>query len=103
MKVPKNPVFHWLPKHLNHIAENIVFKRRNVSFLAINALFRQKETHKISKSNKENDHFIVEDFVDSQKNDLLRVFPERLYAVFYLDKQDNIIVVTAYSENDQSN
>jgi hypothetical protein len=34
--------FKWLPKHLNHIAENIVFKKRNISFLAINALFRSK-------------------------------------------------------------
>jgi hypothetical protein len=24
--------FKWLPKHLNHIAENIVFKNRNISF-----------------------------------------------------------------------
>ncbi len=24
--------FKWLPKHLNHIAESIVFKRRNISF-----------------------------------------------------------------------
>jgi len=24
--------FKWLPKHLNHIAENIVFKKRNISF-----------------------------------------------------------------------
>jgi hypothetical protein len=24
--------FKWLPKHLNHIAENIIFKQRNVFF-----------------------------------------------------------------------
>ena len=33
--------FKWLPKFLNHIAENIVIKKLNISFLAINALFRQ--------------------------------------------------------------
>ncbi len=26
IEIPKTPVFHWLPKHLNHIAENIVLK-----------------------------------------------------------------------------
>ena len=39
----KQPHFRWLPKFLNHIAENIVIKKRNISFLAINALFRQKD------------------------------------------------------------
>ncbi|MEM1122284.1 MAG: hypothetical protein AAGJ18_17695 [Bacteroidota bacterium] len=34
--------FRWRAKHLNHIAENIVFKKRNISSLAINALFRQE-------------------------------------------------------------
>lgn len=45
----KQPVFRWLPKHLNHIAENIVIKKRNISFLAINALFRLKD-YKVSKA-----------------------------------------------------
>jgi len=32
----KQPTFRWIPKHLNHIAENIAIKKRNISFLAIN-------------------------------------------------------------------
>lgn len=35
--------FKWIPKHLYHIAENILFKKRNISFLAINYLFRNKK------------------------------------------------------------
>ena len=35
--------FRWLPKHINHIAEHIVFDKRNISFLAINALFRSTD------------------------------------------------------------
>ena len=92
--------FKWLSKHLQHITENIVFKQRNISFLAINALFRQKKTYNITVSNKENNHFVVEDFVDIQKNDRLRRQAEKLTAIFYIDNQDNIIVVTAFSEND---
>ena len=41
IEIPNPPTFRWYPKHLNHIAENIVFKKRNVSFLAINRIFRQ--------------------------------------------------------------
>ena len=99
-KALNNPQFKWLPKHLQHITENIVFKQRNISFLAINALFRQKKTYNITVSNKENNHFVVEDFVDIQKNDRLRRQAEKLTAIFYIDNQDNIIVVTAFSEND---
>jgi hypothetical protein len=95
-----NPQFKWLPKHLQHITENIVFKKRNISFLAINALFRQKKSYNLIVSNKENNHFIVEDFVDIQKNDMLRTQAENLTAIFYIDNHDNIIVVTAFSEND---
>lgn len=102
-KIPNPPTFRWYPKHLNHIAENIVFKRRNVSFLAINALFRQKETHHISVSNKDKGHYVAQDFVDVQPNDRLRTRAERLFVIFYLDKLDNIVVITAYSENDSYN
>jgi mRNA-degrading endonuclease RelE of RelBE toxin-antitoxin system len=97
----KNPIFHWFPKHLQHITENIVIQKRNVSFLAINALFRQKHTHIVNVSTKENGHFVVEDFVKVQKNDLLRTHAENLKAIFYLDDHNNIIVITAYSENDE--
>jgi len=62
--------FRWKAKHLNHIVENIVFKKRNISFLAINALFRQKSAK-------------IEDSI-----------------TFSLDRHYNIIVSTAYSEND---
>ena len=65
-KIPNPPTFRWYPKHLNHIAENIVFKNRNVSFLAINALFRQRKTHYIVESEMENGHFLIEDFVPLQ-------------------------------------
>ena len=99
-KIPNPPTFRWYPKHLNHIAENIVFKKRNISFLAINALFRQTKTHQIVDSEMENGHFLIEDFVVLQKNDLLRTQAEKLSAVFYLDHLGNIVVVTAFSEND---
>jgi hypothetical protein len=95
----KTPQLRWLPKHLQHITENIVFKQRNISFLAINAIFRQK-THKITASNKEKGNFIIEDYVALQRNDMLRRKAEILTVIFYLDKHDNIVVVTAYSEND---
>jgi hypothetical protein len=54
--------FKWLPKHIQHIAENIVFKERNISFLSINALFRQKDTYRTKPSDFGNDHFVIEDF-----------------------------------------
>lgn len=100
IEMPKVPSFHWLPKHLNHIAENIVFKKRNVSFLAINALFRQDKTYSIIPSRFGNNHFEIEDFVEILPNDLLRTRAEGLKAVFRFDSQKNIIVVTAMSEND---
>ena len=96
-----NPQFRWLPKHLQHITENIVLQKRNVSFLAINALFRRKFDRKLSVSNKENGHYVIEDFVPLQKNDLLRTQAEKLEAIFYLDQHNNIIVITAFSENDE--
>ena len=33
--LPNPVVFRWLPKFMNHIAENIVFKKRNISFFSI--------------------------------------------------------------------
>jgi hypothetical protein len=100
-RVLKSPKFRWLPKHLNHIAENIVFKRRNISFLAINALFKQQKTYEIEK---DKGGFIgsytVRDFVVSQPNDQLRTREEWLEVAFYINSHGNVIVTTAYSEND---
>jgi hypothetical protein len=101
IEIPKSPTFHWLPKHLNHIAENIVFKKRNISFLAINKIFRQRETYLIKPSKLGNEHFEIEDFVEKQPNDLLRRRAENLKVIFRLDTHQNIIVVTAISENDR--
>ncbi len=102
MEIPNPPKFHWLPKHLNHIAENIVFKERNISFLAINRLFRQTQTHLIKPSILGNNHFEVEDFVPLLPNDRLRTKPEKLKALYRFDEKNNIIVVTAISENDRN-
>lgn len=101
IEIPKNLAFHWLPKHLNHMTENIVFKKRNVSFLAINKIFRQKETHSIKPSKLGHEHFEIEDFVEKQPNDLLRRRSENLKVIFRFDTHQNIIVVTAISENDR--
>ena len=101
IEIPKNVAFHWLPKHLNHITENIVFKRRNVSFLAINKVFRQKATHNIRPSKLGHDHFEIEDFVEKQPNDLLRRQAENLKVIFRFDTHQNIVVITAFSENDR--
>ena len=94
--------FIWLPKHLNHIAENIVLKKRNISFLAINYLFRNKN-YKVFKSNQQfQNSFIIIGFVPIQKNDKLRNKAEQLTVVFRLDKQKNIIVITAFSDTDEN-
>ena len=93
--------FKWLPKHIQHITEHIVFDKRNVSFLAINALFRQYKTHKVKPSEFGNDHFMVKDFVPLQKNDRTRILAEELTAIFYIDQHGNIVVITAFSENDE--
>jgi mRNA-degrading endonuclease RelE of RelBE toxin-antitoxin system len=95
--------FKWLPKHIQHIAENIVFKKRNISFLSINALFRQKNTYSTKPSELGNDHYVIEDFVPLSPNDRLRIRAENLRAVFTLDDHNNIIVVTAISEKDKRN
>jgi hypothetical protein len=102
-EILKLPIFYWRPKHLQHITENIVFKQRNVSFLAINALFRQQASYHIEESEHGNGHYIVEDFVKRQKNAYLRTQAEILYAVFYIDDFGRIVVTTAYSENDKDN
>jgi hypothetical protein len=93
--------FRWTPKHLNHIAENIAIKKRNISFLAINALFRQK-TFEIAKSASfYSDSYIIKGKVPLQKNDLLRTIEDELIVVFRLDRELNIIVITAYSSSDE--
>ena len=102
-EIPNPPTFRWYPKHLNHIAENIVFKKRNVSFLAINRIFRQPKTHKVKPSRLGNDHFEVSDFVAVLPNDRLRTRAEVLKVIYYFDKENNIVVVTAMSENDKDN
>ena len=97
----KSPRFKWLPKHLNHITENIVFKKRNISFLAINALFRQQRTYQIEKDKSGFiGSYTIRDLVLFQPNDRLRTKEEWLEVAFYIDSHDNIIVTTAYSEND---
>jgi len=94
--------FKWLPKHINHIAEHIVFDKRNISFLAINALFRITD-YKIEKSNKPfKDSYVISGFVPLQPNDRLRNKAEILNVVFRIDDYKNIIVITAYSENDEN-
>ena len=94
--------YKWLPKHLNHIAENIVFKKRNISFLAINYLFRNKN-YEIFKSKQQfKDSFIISGFVPLQKNDKLRNKSERLTVIFRIDNHKNIIVITAFSETDEN-
>lgn len=55
--------FRWLPKHLNHIAENIVLKQRNISFLAINYLFREAEYELFESKAPFKDSFIISGFV----------------------------------------
>ncbi len=101
-KVLKQLNFKWLPKHLNHIAENIVFKKRNISFLAINYLFRNKNYEVFESEQQFKDSFIITGFVPVQKNDKLRNKPERLTVVFRIDKHNNVIVITAFSETDEN-
>ena len=96
----KQLIFRWLPKHLNHIAENIVIKKRNISFLAINALFRL-EDYKVSNAIIPFlESFIISGYVPLQPNDLLRHQAEKLSVIFRIDKHNNIIPITAYSESD---
>ncbi len=94
--------FRWLPKHLNHIAANIVFRQRNISFLAINYLFREAEYEVFKSKVPFKDSYIITGFVPVQKNDKLRNKSENLTVVFRTDKHDNIIVITAFSESDEN-
>ena len=95
-------IFKWLPRHLNHIAENIVFKKRNISFLSINALFRLKQYDKSPAPPPFKDSFMLNGFVEVQQNDLLRLRAEHLTVIFKLDNHNNIIPITAYSESDDN-
>lgn len=95
----KKSGLRWLPKHLNHIAENIKFEDRNVSFLAINALFRSSDYMLVKSPPPFENHYIISGYVEVQKNDLLRTKAEYLTVVFYLD--NNIVPITAYSESDE--
>lgn len=97
----KNKNFKWLPKHLNHIAENIVCKNRNISFLAINALFRSKELFVKPSTGVFKDSYDAQGFVPIQGNDLLRTRAEIITVVFRIDENNNIIPITAISENDE--
>jgi hypothetical protein len=94
--------FKWIAKHLNHIAENIVLKKRNISFLAINYLFREAEYEIFDSKQPFKDSFVISGYVPLQKNDKLRNKPELLSVVFRLDNQNNIIVITAFSESDEN-
>ncbi len=94
--------FRWLPKHLNHIAENIVLKHRNISFLAINYLFREVEYDLFECKVPFKNSFIISGFVPVQQNDNLRNKSENLSVVFRVDKHGNIIVTTAFSESDEN-
>ncbi len=94
--------FKWLPKHLNHIAENIVFKKRNISFLAINALFRQKDVKINSSEVPFTNSYIISGNVPLQANDKLRITANKMSVIFRIDEQSNIIPITSYSESDEA-
>ena len=97
----KQPKFNWLPKHLNHIAEKIAIDKRNISFLAINALFRQKN-YQLARSPKPfKQSYIIAGYVEKQKNDQLRTTEEELFVIFRIGSYGEIIVITAYSETDE--
>ncbi len=94
--------FKWFPKHLNHIAENIVFKKRNISFLAINALFRQKEANINSSETPFTNSYVISGIVPIQANDKLRTISDKLTVIFRIDEQNNIIPITSFSESDEN-
>ena len=73
-----------------------------VSFLAINALFRLAD-YKVARSPKPFENsFVISGFVPLQANDRLRSRAEALTVIFRIDEHFNIIVITAYSENDET-
>lgn len=92
--------FKWLPKHINHIAENIVYKKRNVSFLSMSALFRQRNAEVTLSETPFANSYVLSGFVPLQQNDRLRTKAEKLSVIFRLDDQNNIIPITSYSESD---
>jgi hypothetical protein len=94
--------FKWLPKHLNHIAENIVFKKRNISFLAINALFRQKDVNITASETPFTNSYVISGIVPIQANDKLRTKSDKLTVIFRIDEQNNIIPITSFSETDEN-
>ncbi len=94
--------FKWLPKHLNHIAENIVFKKRNISFLAINALFRQKDIKITSSETPFINSYIISGNVPVQTNDKLRTKSDIITVIFRIDEQNNILPITSFSESDEN-
>lgn len=96
----KQKNFKWLPKHLNHIAENIVFKNRNISYLAINEVFRVKDTEYGDASFPFTDSYYMRGFLKPLPNDLLRTKEGVLTVIFKIDNQSNIIPITAYDKND---
>ncbi len=97
----KQQIFRWLPKHLNHIAENIVINKRNISFLAINALFRLKDYKVSNAAMPFAGSFVISGHVPLQPNDQLRNQAEKLSVIFRIDRHNNIIPITAYSESDE--
>ena len=91
----------YLRKHLNHIAENIVIKKRNISFLAINYLFRNRNYNVFKAKEPFKNSYVLTGFVPMQKNDKLRNISENLTVIFRIDQHQNIIVITAFSESDE--
>jgi hypothetical protein len=69
--------------------------------LAINALFRQKNFDIALSPSFYGDSYIIKGIVPVQKNDLLRTIEDELIVIFRLDKDFNIIVITAYSSSDE--
>ena len=94
--------FKWFPKHLNHIVENIIFNKRNISFLAINYLFREANYRIFKAETPFKNSFVISGYVPILKNDKIRNKAEDLSVIFRLDKYQNIIVITAFSENDKN-
>ena len=79
-----------------------MFKKRNISFLAINYLFRNKNYEVFESKQNFKNSFIISGFVPVQKNDKLRNKQEQLTVIFRIDKHKNIIVITAFSETDEN-
>lgn len=96
----KDKNFKWLPKHLNHIAENIVFKNRNISYLAINEIFRVKGMEYGDAPFPFTDSYFMRGFLKPLPNDLLRTKEGFLTVIFKIDNHSNIIPITAYDKND---